>query len=207
MSALIIVDLQNDFMPGGALSAHEGDQVIPIIDRIIKLPFDVKIATKDWHPKEHVSFADNHQKQPGSNILLEGYSQTLWPMHCVQGSFGAEFVKGWDISLIQFVILKGTDPQIDSYSTFFDNRHLKATPLERILKDNNVESLFFAGLATDYCIKFSVLDAIQLGFKKVHVILDACRGVNVLPQDSQQAIDEMKKAGAIIMTSQELFSN
>jgi nicotinamidase/pyrazinamidase len=204
VKALILVDLQNDFMPGGALAVKTGDEIIPLINAIIHYPFDLIIATKDWHPPEHGSFANNHEgKVPGDHINLGGLDQVLWPIHCVQGTKGAEFAAGWDTTEVDKVVYKGTDPLIDSYSTFYDNGHRKSTGLENYLREKGVKDIFIAGLTTDYCVKYSVLDALQLGFRP-YVILDACRGVNLNAKDSERSVAIMREGGAIILSVKDL---
>lgn len=205
MTALILVDLQNDFIPGGALAVSEGDKIIPIIDKLIKQDFDLIVATKDWHPADHGSFASNHPgKKPGDRVELDRLVQILWPDHCVQNTHGSEFAKGWDTNCIQMIFYKGTDKHIDSYSTFYDNGHRKSTGLGEFLTEKGIKDVYVAGLATDYCVKYSVLDAIKLGFN-VYVIEDACRGVNLKPGDSQHALNEMRQLGAHMITSEELL--
>lgn len=203
MKALILVDLQNDFCTGGALEVAEGNLVIPIANALLN-KFDLVIATQDWHPADHGSFAAMHPwRKPGAIIELNGLPQVLWPMHCVQDSFGAEFVKELDVSKITKVFVKGTDPGIDSYSGFFDNGHRKSTGLGEYLKEQGVTELYILGLATDYCVKFTVLDGLELGFK-VNLIEDACRGVNLQPDDVAKAITEMAAKGATILQSTEI---
>lgn len=197
--ALIVVDLQNDFMPGGALPVKEGDAVIPLIDKLLKQPFDVKVASKDWHPRNHGSFAALHGKKPGEIIILDEIPQILWPTHCVQDTIGAEFAPGWDTKQIEHICYKGTNPQIDSYSVFFDNEHRKSTGLADYLKERGVNSVYIAGVATDYCVKYSVMDALHLGFE-VTIVADACRGVNLKAGDDQRSLDDMKAAGAHVTT-------
>ena len=204
MKALILVDLQNDFLPGGTLAVKNGNEVIPIINRLLKQNFDVVVATKDWHPHDHGSFADIHGKLPGERIDLNGLEQILWPIHCVQGSKGAEFAPGWDSSQVEKIFYKGTDKSIDSYSTFFDNGHRKSTGLADYLKEANVNEIYIAGLATDYCVKYSVFDACRLGFN-TYVVADACRGVNINPKDAEDALEEMRQIGAKIIYSDEIF--
>jgi nicotinamidase/pyrazinamidase len=182
MRALILVDVQNDFLPGGALAVKEGDKIIPKINELLQKPFDCIVASKDWHPKEHVSFASRHRMKPGSVIPWHGTEQILWPDHCVQGSKGAEFASGWDTSKIYKVFYKGTDREIDSYSTFFDNDKRRATGLAQFFQEKGITKIYIAGLATDYCVAYSVRDACQLGFA-TYVIVDACRGVNLHPGD------------------------
>jgi len=203
MKALILVDIQNDFLPGGSLAVPDGDEILPVVNQLITLPFDEIIATKDWHPPHHKSFAATHGAEPGQRIMLRGLEQILWPIHCVQGTYGAEFSKGWNSQSVEKVFHKGTDESIDSYSTFFDNGHFKSTGLEAYLHACKVDEVYFAGLATDYCVKYSVLDALKLGFK-TYVVVDACRGVNLKLQDSQEALDDIKAAGGILLTSNEV---
>lgn len=200
MKALILVDIQNDFFPGGALAVPEGDKILPAVNRLLKSDFDLVIATKDWHPKDHCSFAVNHGKVPGEHVVLSGVDQLLWPVHCVQGETGADFAPGWDTTKVTKVFYKGTDKEIDSYSTFFDNRHLRETGLADFLRRHGVTDLYFAGLATDYCVKYSVLDAAKMGFN-LFVIEDGCRGVNLTPGDDIKAFEEMRLAGAKIISS------
>jgi len=203
MKALILVDLQNDFCPGGALAVKGGDQVIPVANELQK-KFELVVATQDWHPKDHGSFALNHPgKKPGDKISLLGIEQVLWPNHCVQGSKGAELHPRLEKSKIARVIRKGTDATIDSYSTFFDNGHRKSTGLETYLKNKGVDEVTLAGLATDYCVKYSALDAVKLGFK-TNVILDACRGIDLKAGDIDRAVEEMKAAGVKILRSADL---
>jgi nicotinamidase/pyrazinamidase len=203
--ALLIVDLQVDFCPGGALEVKEGDQIIPIANELMK-HFDLVIATKDWHPADHGSFAANHSwRKIGQVIELDGLEQILWPIHCVQDSFGAKFAPDLEVSQIHEVFLKGTDPMIDSYSGFFDNGHRKATGLGEYLKDQSVTSLYIMGLALDYCVKYTVLDALSLGFQ-TYLIADGTRAVNLNEGDGEKALNEMKSKGAIIVKAAELVS-
>lgn len=195
--ALIIVDIQYDFIPGGALAVPEGDQVIPVINALQR-DFELVLATQDWHPPGHGSFASSHPgHKPGDIIQLNGLTQILWPDHCVQGTHGAEFVKELDQSKIRRVFRKGTDPGVDSYSGLFDNGHRKDTGLADYLRDQGVTDVYIAGLAADYCVKFTALDAVNLGYR-THVIKAACRGVNLYPTDVEQAYDTMKRAGVLL---------
>ncbi len=205
MKALILVDLQVDFCALGALEVPQGEEVIPIANRLMS-EFDLVIATKDWHPGDHGSFAANHPwRKPGQVIDLHGLPQILWPMHCVQGSFGAEFHPQLNSDQIDEVIHKGTNPEVDSYSGFFDNGHRQATGLEQILRDRGVEEVYVLGLATDYCVKYTVLDALQLNFK-TWLIKDATRGVELKEGDITAAFQEMEKAGAGMILSENLIS-
>lgn len=203
-TALILVDLQNDFCPLGALPVPEGDQVIPIANALMP-HFSTVVATQDWHPADHGSFAANHPwRKPGQTIDLNGLPQILWPIHCVQGSFGAEFVPELKQEGITKVFEKGTDPGIDSYSGFFDNGHRKATGLGDWLKEQGITRVYVLGLATDYCVKFTALDALQLGFE-TYLIEDASRGVNLAPGDVDQAVADMQAAGVQIVQSDSLL--
>lgn len=202
-AALIIVDLQHDFCRGGALEVPDGDAVVPIANQL-QTQFDLVVATKDWHPKDHTSFVTNHpHHQLGEVVMVEGVPQILWPEHCVQGSKGAELHADFNISHIHQFILKGVEKDIDSYSAFFDNAHLRHTGLADYLQTRHVKNIYLMGLATDYCVKYSCLDALNLGFN-VFVIVDGCRGVDLKPGDVQQALAEMQAAGATLIYSQDL---
>ena len=199
MHALIIVDVQKDFLPGGALGVNEGDKILPVIQQLMQQKFDVIVATKDWHPKDHGSFAVSHGKKIGDRIDLFGLEQILWPVHCVQGTNGAEFAPGLDVNKFEHVFHKGTDKNIDSYSTFFDNGHFKSTGLETYLHKKGIQDLYIAGLTTEYCVKYSVLDARSLGFN-VYVIENACKPVDLKEGDGARALEEMRAAGAHIIS-------
>lgn len=201
--ALVLVDIQNDFIPGGALAVAEGHEVVPVANRVTK-EFEIVVATQDWHPENHGSFASQHEgTNPGETIELNGIPQVLWPDHCVQESRGAEFHPDLDTSLFTEVFRKGTDPAIDSYSGFFDNGHLRSTGMGEWLRDEGVTDIWVMGLATDYCVKFTALDGVKLDFN-VRLIEDGCRGVNLEPEDSERAIEEMRGAGVEIVTSDDL---
>jgi nicotinamidase/pyrazinamidase len=203
MRTLILVDIQNDFLPGGALAVREGDQVVPIANRLMP-QFDLVVATQDWHPPDHGSFAANHPgKKPGDLIDLNGLPQILWPVHCVQNTPGAAFAPTLDITRIQKIIQKGTDPAIDSYSGFFDNGHRRATGLADYLTARNARDLWIMGLATDYCVKFTALDARTLGLS-VTLIEDGCRGVDLHEGDVARAVEEMRAAGAKVAGSSDV---
>ena len=195
--ALILVDIQNDFLPGGALAVPDGDSVIPIAHRLMD-DFPIIVATQDWHPADHGSFAANHSGcAPYDRIDLNGLPQTLWPVHCVQHTTGAEFAANLDTSRITGVFQKGTDPSTDSYSGFHDNGHRRATGLGEWLRAQGVRAVTICGLATDYCVKFTALDALADGFE-VTLHLPACRGVNLTPGDVEAAVGEMERAGVVI---------
>ena len=203
MNALIIVDLQNDFLPGGALAVPHGNEVIPLANEL-QQRFELVLATQDWHPPNHGSFAANHSgKKPGDRIMLDGIEQILWPVHCVQNTKGAEFAPSFDTSRIAHIFHKGIDPKIDSYSTFFDNAHRRETGLADYLKKRAINEIYLMGLALDYCVKYSTLDARQLGLN-TYVIVDGCRGIELEPGDIERAIDEMKRVGAVLLQSSEL---
>lgn len=200
--ALILVDIQNDFCPEGALPVKDGDKIVPVVNSLMN-KFNLVVATQDWHTPDHESFANVHGKKPGDVINLYGIKQVLWPVHCVQNTYGAEFVKDLDKSKITKVFKKGTDKHIDSYSGFFDNDHKKSTGLDKYLKEKNIKDVYIAGLATDYCVKYTALDAVKLGFN-TFLIEDACRGVNLKPDDVTQAIKEMKEAGINVVKSEKV---
>lgn len=200
MEALLIVDVQNDFMPGGALPVPSGDEIVPIINEL-QSNFELVIATQDWHPAEHGSFAANHPgKNPGEIISLNGLDQILWPVHCVQGSLGADFHAELDKANWSKVFQKGLNPMVDSYSGFYDNNRQGDTGLKDYLISKGVKKLYVCGLAADYCVKFSVLDALSEGFETT-LIQDATRAVNLKDGDLESAIAEMKVAGANLKNS------
>jgi len=203
MKALVLVDLQNDFCPGGALAVPEGDRVIPLANRL-QDRFALVVATQDWHPAGHRSFAANHAgRKPGDVIPWAGLEQILWPVHCVQDTPGADFHPAFDRARIRRVFRKGIDPDIDSYSAFFDNAHRRSTGLGEFLKEQAVTEVCLAGLATDYCVKYSALDAVALGLPTT-VIGDACRGVELRPGDVEEALAAMRAAGVKIVASDAL---
>lgn len=201
---LLLVDIQNDFLPGGALAVSDGDKIIPPVNRI-QPRFQHILATQDWHPADHGSFASQHAgRAPGEIVDLHGIQQILWPDHCVQHTHGAAFAGELDTQRIERVFHKGADPRVDSYSAFFDNGNKHATGLADYLREHGLTDVYIAGLATDYCIKYSALDAARLGFK-TFVIADACRAVNMHPGDDARALDEMRVAGVRVIESTELL--
>lgn len=201
MNALVIVDVQTDFFPGGPLPVKTAPEILPALKKLLKLPFDLVVASKDWHPIDHVSFAKTHGKNEGERVLIKGLEQILWPVHCVQNTPGADFYPGWDTKKIGKVFYKGSDKWIDSYSAFFDNNHEKSTGLADHLQEHKIDTIYVSGLCTDYCVRATVLDACKLGLK-TYVVQDACAGVD--PEDSQKALDEMVSAGAYLTTSNAL---
>lgn len=199
-SALILVDLQNDFCAGGALAVPDADAVIAVANRMMP-HFSTVVATRDAHPPDHGSFAANQRGVTvGQLFELNGLPQIAWPVHCVKDTPGAELHKELNPSRITRTVYKGTDPAIDSYSAFFDNGRRKSTGLAEWLREQQIADLYIMGVATDYCVKFTVLDALQEGFS-VWLLEDGCRAVELQPQDGDKAITEMRAAGATIIWS------
>ena len=199
MRALILVDIQNDFLPGGALAVPRGDEVIPVANALMD-HYDLVVATQDWHPADHGSFAANQEGEVGDLIQLAGRPQVLWPVHCVQHSHGAKLASELRRDKIAAVFTKGADPQVDSYSGFFDNDQRQATGLGDYLHSQGVSEVHVAGLATDYCVKFTALDALRLQFPTA-VIEDAVRGVELQPGDAGRALEELRAAGVRVLRS------
>ena len=203
MKALILVDLQYDFMPEGALAVPCGDEVVEVADRLMDR-FDLVVASRDWHPANHGSFASQHPGlKAGDFVKLDGIDQVLWPDHCVENTRGAMLHHGLRSERIRKIVDKGTDPKIDSYSAFFDNAHRRATGLGEFLRSEDVDEVFLMGLATDYCVRASVLDAVRLGFRTA-VVEDGCRAIELRPGDSDKAFEEMRQVGAQIVRSEDL---
>ncbi len=201
MQALIVVDIQYDFLPGGALAVPQGDKIIPIVNQLMTKNFHLVVATQDWHPADHASFAVHYQgKKPGDLIALDGIPQVLWPVHCVQHSPGASLSGALRTEKIHHIFQKGTDPRIDSYSGFFDNGHKKATGLDTFLKGQGIKDVYIVGLAGDYCVKFTALDAVGLGYG-TYVFADATKGVNLQPGDLDSSIEEMRAKGVQMIES------
>lgn len=198
--ALLVVDVQSDFCPGGSLAVEEGDQVAPVINRLMPF-FDRVVATQDWHPKDHISFASSH---PGRKVLdvvdADGVEQVLWPDHCVQGTRGADLFPLLSVGRIELVLRKGLRRRLDSYSAFFENDHRTDTGLRYYLEGLGTRQLFLCGLATDYCVRASALDARRLGFE-VSVVRDACRGVDFPKGSVDKAWREMEAEGVRLVTS------
>lgn len=201
--ALILVDVQNDFVPGGALPVPNGADVVAVANKAMR-HFDLVVATQDWHPADHRSFASQHKGgKVGDMVDLCGLQQMLWPDHCVQNTKGAELVQDLEIKKIDKVFHKGIDRNVDSYSGFFDNGHRNATGLDAYLKEQGVDEVTIMGLATDYCVKFTALDAIRQGFK-ASLIIEGVRGVEINKGDCAKSIDDMKKAGVEIVSMKSL---
>ena len=200
MDALLIVDLQNDFCPGGALPVPEGDEIVPLVNQLADR-FDHVIQTQDWHPEGHQSFASAHdEKEPYDVITVEYGEQVLWPDHCVQGTTGAEFHPDLDTTHAELIIRKGFRPEIDSYSAFFENDGATPTGLTGYLNERGINTLYLCGLAADFCVKWSALDGRKQGFD-VYVIEDATRGID---QDGSlaEAWKEMNDAGVQVISSE-----
>lgn len=202
MKALLIVDVQNDFCPGGKLAVPDGDAVVPVINTLINR-FDIIIQTQDWHPSNHSSFASNHEDmEPYSTIELDYGTQVLWPDHCIQGSKGAEFHPELNTKKTQVIIRKGFRKNIDSYSTFFENDQTTVTGLSGYLRERDIKEVYTTGLASDFCVKWSVLDGIDEGFK-MYLVEDAVRGID-LNGSLQNALAEMREKGALLITSDQI---
>lgn len=203
MKALIVVDMQNDFMPGGPMGTKGADGLVPVINALMD-KFPVVVATQDWHPKDHNSFAINHPGHKVGDVIREGnIEQILWPAHCVQHTKGAEFVKGLKSDRFDHVFHKGVDRMVDSYSTFFDNAHLRETGLADYLHKRGIKEVALVGVATDFCVLYSVLDALELGFD-VTVVVDGCRAINLMQGDGEKAFERMENEGAHLVTSDDL---
>lgn len=190
--ALIIVDMQNDFLPGGSLAVENGDEIVPVINRIQK-DFDLVIATQDWHPRRHYSFASSHKgKNPFDEIRHEGQTQVLWPDHCVQGESGAEFSDQLETRRIAAIFRKGMDPEVDSYSGFFDNNREHRTGMAGYLKDLGVTDIYLTGLAADFCVYYSAKDGRDLGFE-VYYVTNATKAISA--EGYEAAIKDLEELG------------
>lgn len=202
-TALLVIDVQNDFIPGGQLAVPEGDLIVPLINRLAGQFTQVVIA-QDWHPAGHASFASSHPgRQPYDVIQLPYGEQTLWPDHCIQGSRGAEFHSGLDLPHAQLIIRKGCNPDIDSYSAFLEADRVTTTGLAGYLKERGIDTVYMVGLALDFCVMFSALDARAAGFN-AFVVLDACRAID-LNGSLAAAIERMQVAGVGLIHSTEIL--
>lgn len=198
MKALLLIDIQNDFLPGGALAVPDGDAVIPICNRL-QNKFELVVATQDWNPQDHKSFAVNHRdKKEFQTIEWNGLPQVLWPVHCVQSTSGANFALDLQMAKVEAIFRKGTNPQIDSYSGFYDNGHLKSTGLAHYLKGKGVTAVYVAGLAADYCVYFTALDALKEGFE-TFIIEDATRAIYA--DSFEKAKVDFKGKGGVVLQS------
>jgi nicotinamidase/pyrazinamidase len=204
MKALLLIDLQNDFCRLGALAVEGGNDVIPIANKLMA-KFDLVVATQDSHPADHESFAAVHYfRRPGQIIDLHGLEQVLWTIHCVQGTFGAEFVQELNSEKIAKVVQKGMDKTVDSYSGFYDNGRRGTTDLHDYLQSQGVKEVYIMGLALDYCVKFTAKDAVELGYK-TNLILDGCRAVNLEEGDGEKAVNILKLLGVQILESSDIL--
>jgi len=195
--ALIVIDMQNDFCPGGALAVEEGDRIVPGINALMA-EFPAVVLTQDWHPAGHSSFASSHAgKAPFGTVDMPYGTQVLWPDHCVQGTRGAAFHSDLDSDRADVIVRKGYRPEIDSYSAFFENDHETPTGLDGYLRERGIATLTMVGLATDFCVKWSALDAAKLGYD-VTVRTDLCRGID-LDGSLAAALDEMAGAGVTVV--------
>lgn len=177
MDALMIVDIQNDFLPGGSLAVPKGDEIIPVVNELQK-SFELVIATQDWHPQGHKSFASSHTgRKPFETTTLQGLEQILWPDHCVQGTKGADFHADLQMKRVEAIFRKGMDPEIDSYSGFYDNGHRKTTGLAGYLRERKVKNVYICGLAADFCVFYTAMDALKEGFN-TYVIENATRAID-----------------------------
>ena len=201
-AALLVIDVQNDFIPGGQLPVPEGDLIVPLINRLAR-QFGQVIIAQDWHPPGHASFASRHPgKQPFDVIQLPYGEQTLWPEHCVQGTTGAGFHPDLDLPHAQLIIRKGCNPEIDSYSAFLEADRRTTTGLSGYLKERGIDTVYMVGLALDFCVMFSALDARASGFN-AYVVLDACRAID-MNGSLQSAMERMQSAGVELIQSTEL---
>ena len=202
-TALLVVDVQVDFCPGGNLPVPEGEAVVPVINRLMR-KFRRIAATQDWHPRDHVSFASNHPgSSPFETIHTKEGEQILWPDHCVPGTAGAEFHPDLDTLPFDLILRKGTDPDLDSYSAFFENDHKTPTGLHFYLEGVSVRTIYLVGLALDVCVFYSAMDALRLGFRTL-LVEDACRGIDTPPGSLAARLEEMRTAGVRILTAAEL---
>lgn len=205
MKALLLIDIQNDFTPGGALAVPDGDAVVAVANRLMP-DYELVVATQDWHPEGHVSFASQHAgRAVGDVVEVMGLDQMLWPDHCVQGTRGAELHPGLTADRIDERVVKGADPEVDSYSGFFDNGpadRRQSTGLTELFRARGVTEVDLVGLATDYCVKATALDALAEGFV-TRVLLEGCRGVDVRPGDIERTIQQLRDAGVRILLGEE----
>jgi len=203
MKALILIDIQNDFLPGGALPVPDGHLVIPVANRV-QPGFPLVVASQDWHPPDHRSFATRHPgKKPGDVIIINNLEQSLWPPHCVRDTPGAELAAALDVRRIARVFRKGADPEVDSYSAFFDVDRVHATGLAEFLRERMVTDVWVMGLATEYGVKYTALDAARLGFSAT-VVEDGCRGFERAPGDAARALKELRQQGVRFAKSDEV---
>lgn len=202
MRALLLIDIQNDFIPGGSLAVPGGNEIVSIVNQL-QQQFEIVAATQDWHPQNHKSFASNHKDKTTFDIIeIHGLEQVLWPDHCVQGTQGAEFSKELNTNKVEAIFRKGTDPEIDSYSGFYDNGHRKTTGLADYLKGKKVTEVYIAGLAADYCVYYTAKDALLEDFT-AYIIEDAVRAINA--ESFKKAKEDILSKGGKIINSGDIF--
>jgi nicotinamidase/pyrazinamidase len=202
-AALIVIDVQNDFCPGGSLAVEGGDRILPVVNSLAR-KFRRVIATKDWHPADHVSFASQHEgHEPMETIKVDGRDQILWPDHCVQTTKGAEFHPDFDTHPVDLIVHKGTNPGLDSYSAFFENDHKTPTGLEGYLKSLDISTVYIVGLAADVCVYFSAMDARKVGLE-TYLVTDGTRGVDQPEGNVERTREDMKQNGVRFVTSGEV---
>jgi nicotinamidase/pyrazinamidase len=202
MHALILVDIQNDFMPGGPLAVPGGDEIIPLVNEL-QNSFSLVVATQDWHPQDHKSFASNHPgKKTFESITLHGLEQVLWPDHCIQGSIGAQIHSAILINKVEGIFRKGMDPEIDSYSGFYDNGYKKSTGLAGYLRERKIKKVYVCGLAADYCVYYTAKDSLKENFE-TYFIEDATRAID--PNGFVNAMENILFSGGQIIKSEALY--
>lgn len=203
--ALLIVDPQNDFCPGGTMAVSDGDKIMPVINSVIPF-FETVVVTRDFHPPGHISFAASHPgKKVYDTVSISGKEQILWPEHCVAGSRGAEFFPALSADRFSLVLSKGENPSMDSYSAFYENDRTTPTGLGGYFKERGIRGITACGLATDYCVLYSVIDALILGFT-VTLLTDAVQAVNFPAGSAEKALKKMKDAGATLLSSREILN-
>ncbi|MFP4362732.1 MAG: bifunctional nicotinamidase/pyrazinamidase [Spirochaetia bacterium] len=204
-SALVVVDMQNDFCPGGNLAVEDGDKVVPVINKVIPY-FQLIVFTQDWHPKDHVSFASMHENAEVNDIItIDNIEQVMWPDHCVQNTKGAEFHPDLNTKPAHAFIRKGFRKGLDSYSAFFENDKKTPTGLRGYLKELGTQNVYVAGLATDYCVHFTAMDAISQGFT-TYIIEEAVRGVDFPKGNIEKTLDKFKQAGGKLISERDITS-
>jgi len=202
MNALILVDIQNDFLPGGPLAVPFGDEIIPLVNEL-QNSFNLVVATQDWHPQSHKSFASNHPgKKAFETIMLHGLEQVLWPNHCIQGSLGAQIHSSININKVEGIFRKGMDVEIDSYSAFYDNGYKKSTGLAGYLRERKIKKVYVCGLAADYCVYYTAKDSLKENFE-TYIIEDATRAID--PNGFVRATEKILSSGGQIIKSEQLY--
>lgn len=201
---LLVVDIQNDFLPGGSLAVSNGNKILPAVNRLID-KFDIIVATQDWHPADHISFASNHKSGNEYDVVdLNGISQVLWPDHCIQGSKGAAFHKDLKTDKFAAVIRKGFRKDLDSYSAFFENDKSTPTGLSGFLQTLKITDVFICGIALDYCVYFSAVDSLKCGFS-TSIIVDASMGIDFPEDNIENTMNDFKSKGGYLVRSGDLL--